>query len=314
MSDEPSPAPLAGLPEGARSDRLAWLGVAAVAISLVAGAVAVVGGLDDGEQPPFMTEAAQLPPARAERADGPLRLAGSGSNLPLTRALTERYGSGARVFASIGSGGGVRALLDGAIDIALISRHLKPNERAMGLVEHPYARVPVLVAVHRSVPDREITGDELLAVYRGDKRTWSDGTRIVVLQREQGDSSHAAVEAVLEGFKEVNEHAYREAMWRVIYNDAAMSAALRSTDRAIGLHVGAGEREPEAIRALTFEGKSPSPEAVAAGDYPFTKDLSFVTVGEPSAEVQEFIEFHRSDEARAFIRSLGAQPLPEGQG
>ena len=54
----------------------------------------------------------------------------------------------------IGSGGGIRALLDGAIDIAIVSRRLTADEREQGLVYTPFSRIPVVVAAgHQSTVD-----------------------------------------------------------------------------------------------------------------------------------------------------------------
>ncbi|MCA9705615.1 MAG: substrate-binding domain-containing protein [Myxococcales bacterium] len=246
------------------------------------------------------------------KADG-LRLAGSGSNLPLTRALSAAFPRGqgrySVVHASIGSGGGIRALLDGVIDIALISRPLREGEREQGLVATPYARVPVVVAVHASVPDRAITRDQLVAIFDGSQRTWSSGAPVVVLQRERDDSSHWAIDRILPVFAAANEAAYRESRWRVLYRDDAMREALADTPGAIGLF-GQGAIPPELpIEALTIDGVRPSVDAVRDGTYPFTKDFAFVTRGAPTGQARAFIDFVLSEPGRGIIEAAGALPL-----
>jgi phosphate transport system substrate-binding protein len=213
------------------------------------------------------------------------------------------------VHISIGSGGGIRALLDGAIDIALVSRPLKPEERAQGLVAVPYARAPVIVAVHVSVPEQDLARDKLPAIYAGDVATWDDGTPVVVLQREQGDSSHAAVARVLPQFARVDADDYQNRRWRVLYNDAALDEALASTEGGIGL-VGSGRIDPSlAIRALAVDGVEPSVERLADGAYPFSKDLSFVTRGEPDARALAFIRYVMSPAGQEIVREHGCLPL-----
>ena len=61
----------------------------------------------------------------------------------------------------------------------------------------PYARAPVMFAVHASVPDKDLATEDLVQIFAGERTTWSDGSKIVVLQREQGDSSHGAVAALV---------------------------------------------------------------------------------------------------------------------
>ncbi len=295
--------------------RTPWVVVFAVLGVCSAIGIAVVVGSDDGPVPPFLRADYTEPPAVSEpRRGDALRLAGSGSNLPLTNALAGRFANRVSqrplVQTSIGSGGGIRALLDGAVDVALISRPLTASEAAHGLVATPYARAPVIVAVHANVPDPGLTRQELLDIFRGDKTAWSDGTRIVVLQREQGDSSHQAVATVLPEFDTINAEAYRAGRWRVLYHDASMQEALGSTPGAIGLHGSGGIEREEPYRAMAIDGVMPTLETVVSGEYPFFKDFAFVTIGPPTGEARAFIDFVHSDEGRAIITAAGCVPLP----
>jgi phosphate transport system substrate-binding protein len=300
--------------------RLPWLGVLTVLLALVIGGMSIVLGLDDGPVPPFLQSGAssEHDASLGRRNDGVMRITGSGSNLPTARALARAFSEDGRprpvVHPSIGSGGGIRALLDGVIDVALISRPLAPSEREQGLVSVPYARMPVVVAVNGEVPDRELAARDLIDIFAGERRMWSDGSRIVVLQREQGDSSHAAVAAALPGFAEVNELAYREGRWRVLYHDAAIRDALASTEGSLGLH-GSGDLPDDArFRALVIDGVAPSVENVASGAYPFTKELAFVTRGTPKGVAAELIELAHSPRGHELILEHGAVPLgPNGE-
>jgi phosphate transport system substrate-binding protein len=235
----------------------------------------------------------------------------------VTRALAAAYveegGIRPVIHASIGSGGGLRALLDGAIDIALISRPLSDKERAQGLIATPYARMPVLVAVNATVPIEDLSVEELLEIYRGDMRRWPDGTPIVVLQREPGDSSHAALDRVLPQFAAVNAQSYRQNRWQVLYHDTSMLEALQNIEGAIGLHGSGRGPGSEGYRALSIEGVFPGPESVESGRYPFSKTLSFVTAGQPRGEAADLIAFVLGPRGAETIRVWGGTPqLSEG--
>lgn len=293
-----------------------WLIVAAAAaVLLVVGAVVVSGG-EQGPKPPFLEHGVRPPQPSAVDLDpnAPLGLAGSGSNLPITRSLVASFtpdtGRLPVVHPSIGSGGGVRALLDGVVDVALVSRPLKERERALGLVAVPYARVPVIVAVHADVPDQDITTPQLVAVFAGHQGTWSDGSRITVLQRERGDSSHRAVASAIAGFAETNDEAYREGRWRVLYHDDAMTDALDSTPGALGLFGQGKVPATRSLRALTVDGVPPTVAAIRGQRYPFTKDLALVMMGEPRGAVAEFVRFVQSSAGRTVIEAAGAMALP----
>ncbi|MCH9686654.1 MAG: substrate-binding domain-containing protein [Deltaproteobacteria bacterium] len=318
MASSPSRPELA-VPDlgGWGRSNLLWLVVSLSMLGFVAAAVGVVVSGTNQPLPPFLKTGGVDPNhgAAAVRPDSEgLRLAGSGSNLPVTRALSAAFPrEGARhpvVHASIGSGGGLRALLDGVIDIALVSRPLGEGEREQGLVATPYARVPVVVAVHASVPDDELTAAALVAIYEGAQDAWSDGSRIVVLQRERGDSSHSAVAELLPAFAEANDQAYENSRWRVLYRDESMREALADTRGAIGLFGQGAIPRGLPVRALSIDGIHPSPASVAGERYPYFKDLAFVTRGPPRGEATEFIEFAASAEGRRIIQQAGALPLP----
>jgi phosphate transport system substrate-binding protein len=290
-----------------------WLAVSLSMLALLAAAAWVVVSGADQPLPPFLEAPLSRPAALTRAPHDGLRMAGSGSNLPITRSLSTAFamveGQHAVVHASIGSGGGIQALLDGAIDIALVSRPMRDGEREQGLVATPYARVPVVVAVHANVPDSRVTSAALVEIFGGSRHSWADGSRIVVLQRERDDSSHTAIERVVPGFAEANELAYRQSRWRVLYRDDAMREALSDTRGAIGLF---GEGEiPESlpIKALAIDDVLPSPQSVQSGAYPFHKDFAFVTRGPPEGQAAAFIGFALSPAGRRIIEDGGALPL-----
>lgn len=311
--DAESPASLAAL----------WVGVAVVLLAAVAIAVVLLVRLVGGAREPFTAgEVPRDSPLHLRSTVRPpdvVHLAGSGSNLPLTRALAELFqaenpGLHVVVFDSIGSTGAVHAAYDDVIDLGLISRPLKDSEAALGLFTYPYARVPVVVAVNLGVPDESLGPQDLLDIYAGRRAQWSDGTPIVVLQRERGDSSHRAVAEVLPEFEAINEAAYREERWRVVDSDQAMQEALSITGGAVGLFdLGAIVLQRLPVKPLRFDGIAPSEASVQSGRYPFSKDLAFVSVEQPSGAAAELLRFVDGEQSRRLMRASGYIPLPEDQ-
>ena len=121
-------------------------------------------------------------------------LAGSGTNLPITEKLAEAYkkktGAPVEVAKSIGSDGAVKAVSDGTLALGLLSRPLTETEKSAGLRTLPYAKVGIVFAVHPSVPESNVTFEDILAIHRGEKTLWADGKRILVLIRGMHDSSN----------------------------------------------------------------------------------------------------------------------------
>src|SRR5690348_553151 len=116
------------------------------AFSIVALSVGV-GCAADPPPPPARPVALLAPEA------GVVRLVGTGAMSPLAARLAEAWSARRReprivVEESVGSGGGVRAAADGAVDLGMISRPLHQEERALGLEVVPVARDIVVIAAH----------------------------------------------------------------------------------------------------------------------------------------------------------------------
>lgn len=292
-----------------------WIAAAALVVLALTTSGLLVVRAESGPAPAFLTG----PPidVAPRAAPGRVELAGSGSNLPLTRRLVAAFAATRPdlvlvVHDSIGTTGGVRAVRDGAIDVGLSSRPLSEAELGDDLRVHPYARVAVVFAAHPDVGERRVDRAQVLAMYRGERRAWRDGRPLVVLQRERGDSSHRAVSEALPGFAEVNDEAWRAARFRVLYSDLAMQEALASTPGAVGVFdMGAIVSEDLPFIVLSVDGVAPTAERVASGAYPFVKELSFVTRGEPSPEVRALLEFVDSEGGRLVIEGGGYLPVGE---
>ncbi len=241
-------------------------------------------------------------------------VAGSGTNLPVTRELAKDYaassGQTITVPGSIGSGGTINAVTAGELALGLISRPLTAAEKAKGLKELPYARVAVVFAAHSAVPDASVSAADVLAILAGTKKSWADGTRIYVLLREKSDSANLVLGNLMPGYKEALFEAYQEDRWQVIYTDPDEAEAIRRTPGAFGVTdstwilAAAG-----GIKPLAFEGVAPSIENVANGRYIFAKDLAFVYKGELDKSTADFVNFAFSPAGQAAIARTGALPL-----
>jgi phosphate transport system substrate-binding protein len=273
--------------------RVATTAVLSVVLILlsIGGALSLVIEAERGPTPPIARAHARSEPS----ADGVLDFAGSGSNAPLTEILLEAYSSRhpdvrMHLHEGIGSTGAIRAVADGAIDVGLVSRRLTPEESA-GLLVVPYARVEVVLGAHPSVTTARMTRRELVDLYAG--RPMPASLPRIVIQRERGDSSHRAVERVLDGFLAANDRAWTASLHRVVYSDESMIQALLETPGATGL-VDRGRLVAARLPLHVIEIEGLDAE----------KELAFlVRGGDPRFEA--FAEFCRSEEARALVIASG---------
>src|SRR5688500_4621575 len=102
-------------------------------------------------------------------AAGGITLGGSGTGLGTMRVLADAFaqkspGFQATVVLSLGTGGSIKALAAGAIDLAVTARPLKPEERALDIEEIEYARTPFVFAMAGTSKVTAITSAELARI------------------------------------------------------------------------------------------------------------------------------------------------------
>ena len=178
--------------------------------------------------------------AHAGQAPEGMVFAGSGANLAITRLLAKAFVERRpdvriEVPKSLGSTGGLRAAADGAITVGLVSRPLRAEEKGLGLTVLPLARSPIILAVHPAVAEDAITADGLLRIYQGTTARWGDGSQIVLLTREPGDSGIEVLESVIPTFKAAHASCRQTRRCSVLFTEQEMIRSLEETPRALGL-------------------------------------------------------------------------------
>ena len=238
--------------------------------------------------------------------------AGSGSNLAITRILADAFvkthpGVTINIPESIGSTGAIRAVFEGAVTIGLISRTFKEQEKKPGVEEVPYARTLIVLGVHPEVADDDITFEEIVQIYRGKKTKWKDGNTIIVLTREEGDSTIDVMNQVIPGFREAHIESLKTRRWIVTFTDQDMQKLLMTTPNAIGMSdLGAIKSEHLSIKTLKVNGNSPTAENVLKGRYVLVKTLRFVFKKDKlPPEAKAFMDFVRSKQGQRTLKQNG---------
>lgn len=249
-------------------------------------------------------------------ADAPCLAAGSGVNLGITRLLAEAFmrknpQAKIEIPPSIGSHGAIKAIKESAVTLGLVSRPLKDKERAAGEIFLAYARTPLVMAAHKSVPDEALTSQDIVAIYRGTKNKWSDGSEIIVLSREPHDSGKLLMEECIPGFKEAYEESYAAKRWEVLFTDQDSNAALSRTPFSFAAtDLGMIATESLNAKPLALDGVPPTPEALAEGRYPMGRTLFFFYKEQGLPEnVRAFLDFVYSKEGAAILRAHGYLPV-----
>lgn len=247
-------------------------------------------------------------------ADDPeiLTIAGTGDCQFLLQMLADDFNHAhpnVRVVVpdSIGSTGGVRALLAGNIELARTARPLKGNELAQGLIEYPFANSPVAFVVHPSVKGIDnLTGEQILGIYSGKYRRWRElggpDAKIYAVDREPGDSSRNVLEKHLRGFAD------NRSVGEVFYNTPDTARAIESHRYTIGflplnIALNAG------LKVLGIDGVSPQEYITSQSAYPYVVPFFLVSRGKPVGPALQFVNFLSTGQIRRRLLVEGVVPV-----
>ena len=240
-----------------------------------------------------------------------LKVGGTGAALGTMRRLAQAYTATRpdmriTVLPSMGSGGGIKAVLAGAIQIALSSRALSDAEVRAGAVETEYGRTPLVFATAAASTVAGITSRQLVDWYAGSSEQWPDGSKLRLVLRPVGDSDTEAIKAMSPAMHDAATMAEQRKGMNFALTDQDAATALEKVTGALGLSTLAQiVSEKRALKALVLDGVAPGIEALARERYPLHKRLALVSGPKSPPAAQDFIAFVRSPEGRELLRQTG---------
>jgi phosphate transport system substrate-binding protein len=230
-------------------------------------------------------------------------VAGSASMVFYDRLLAdvfEKRHRGLKVEVASGNSiAGLVAVERGAIDIAAISRDLRPREYRADLRVTMIGRDGLVAVVNKANPISDISKDQLRALFVGELTQWPGSSHPVhVISREADSGSLQSFEELaLEG-ESVTASAHRAT------SPEAMIAAVGADPDAIGF-VGLHGLSPE-VKALSVDGVAMTEATILSSRYPLTRSLNLVTELDAEGAAREFVDFAISPEGQALIEKSGA--------
>jgi len=248
-------------------------------------------------------------PLRAAATE--LRAGGTGAALgtlsALGRAFAERDPDVSLAVApSLGSGGSIRALADGALDLAVSARPLRPEEEARGLRAFGYARTPFVFAAAPGSDVSGVTLDWATRIYAGEIVTWPDGAPIRLVTRPRTESDTLTLAALSPAMARALRAARARPGLILATTDQEAADALERIPGAFGTTTLALIRtEGRAVVPLSLDGVAPAPATIADGTYPHYKTFYLVTPLTPRPEVTRFVQFVRSPAGLDVLKAAG---------
>lgn len=247
-------------------------------------------------------------PAQADT----IKIGGTGAAMAAMSVLAQEFrkanpDADIVVLPAIGSGGAIKGVLSGVVDVGISARSLKDSERGKGIEETELARTPLVFVVPKKNAIAGFSESELVDIYAGRRTTWSDGSRIRLIMRPTDDSDAVMLKTK---FSPAMAEAVKAAEARpgMLFAATDQDAAemLDQTPGALGvLSLGQVVAEQRALKVLRFDGVEPSVKAAADGTYRHYKVLYLLTSPDAKPIAQKFAAFVQSARSKELLAQLG---------
>lgn len=252
-------------------------------------------------------------PAAPAAAETILKTGGSGFGLELMKVLAEVYekthaGVRITIVPSLGSSGGIKALVNGALDFSISSRPLKVEEKAQGVKAWEIARTPYVFIVNDKVKKQAITTRELEQIYNGQTGSWPDGTLLRLVLRPDTETDTAIVKSLSPALAEAVKLAHTRTGMITALTDQDSASAVESISGSLG-----GSTltqiltEKRQVKVLSLNGVKPSVKGLSDGSYPLAKSLYLVTSPQTPPAARQFIEFIASGAGKRLLAKYANQ-------
>ena len=247
---------------------------------------------------------------------GNISINGSTTVLPIAQKVAEAFmKEHPDVTISVsggGSGNGIKALIDGTTDIADASRAMKDKEVKMAeekgakSVEFVVAYDCIVPVVHPGNPIKNITVDQLKAIYKGEVKNWKElgglDKPIVVISRDTSSGTYEVwEEKVME-----KERVYPGAM--LMASNGAIVQTVSNNIHAIG-YIGVGYAD-SSVKTLTVNSIKGSKETTLNKKYPISRPLYMYTRTKPAGDIKAFMDYViNKDKGQKLVEESGFIPL-----
>jgi phosphate transport system substrate-binding protein len=249
------------------------------------------------------------------RAAEVIRIGSTGSALGLIRILASAFegthpGMKTQVAQNLGSSAVIKALDQRALDIGLISRDLTSDEHRLGLQVSEYAKTPFILIAGKNVPISSLRLEELIKIYTGEARQWTNGERIRLVLRPVADADTLLARAISTGMNVAVDTALsRPGLVVALTNQEALEIVERTAGSICFSSLSQVRTENSSLKILSFNGIQPNLMNLKNGTYPLFLKFSIVTAKDSTPSVRDFIEFLHSPAGQDILEKFGNVPI-----
>ena len=246
-------------------------------------------------------------PALAQK----LTLTGSTTVLPIAQAAAEVYmDTHPEANISVRGGGsslGIAAILSGTAEIGCASRHAKTKEKAqarergINLYENIVAADGIAVVVHPSNPLKDISLQQLRAIFAGEITNWKElgghDAEIVAILRDPSSGTYEVFDKLV-----MDGTSNRGDALSLGSNNSVVST-IKNTSGAIG-YAGLGYLN-SSVKTITVDGVKATETTINTKEYPISRTLQMYTNGKPSGLAKKYLDFILSVEGQELVEEMG---------
>jgi phosphate transport system substrate-binding protein len=248
-----------------------------------------------------------------------IRINGSGSGLDMMKPLMDAYrkahpGIVFEMEKPLGSAGAIKALLAGALDIAVTSKPLPPEAAAQGAKIRYFGKTPLAIITGKDSYLKNISTAELENIYSGTTRKWPTGETIRVVLRPMHDVDTDILRNLSPAMDAAVTRASRQRGMITAVTDTESNEAVAKTAGSIGASGLTGVvLSKKTLNVIALNGVMPGIKTLADRSYPLAKDIHFVITGKLSPAAAKFLDFIYSDKGRAIAEKTGVLVTARGK-
>ncbi|WP_017316125.1 substrate-binding domain-containing protein [Mastigocladopsis repens] len=248
------------------------------------------------------------------QAQPEIKIGGSGSTYPAMKILANAYIAKVQntkftFLPPNQSESAIAGVKDGVLEVASISKQLKPEENDGTLQYQETAKDALLVATHPSVKGvTNLTTANLKAIYSGAIKNWKEiggpDAKIIVLDRPEDESAKRLLRKHYLGKDLKNSQTAV-----ILREENDLMTALQNTPYSIGafsLAYAISNQLP--VNRLNLNGVEPTLENVQAGKYQMVRTIGTISKKTTSLAAQGFIDFAKSEQGAEALRKSGFVP------
>ncbi|MDH5377832.1 MAG: phosphate ABC transporter substrate-binding protein [Gammaproteobacteria bacterium] len=247
----------------------------------------------------------ELPSSETTR----ITVTGSSTIAPLAAELAKKFETEHPEFRiDVQTGGSSRGISDVRSSIAhigMVSRALYESESDLN--HHLIARDGVTIIAHGKNPVKNLSRQQIIDIYTGKIRNWSmvggDDKPVTVVHKAEGRST---LEVFLAYTKLKNTQIKADSI--IGDNQQGLKLVANNPNAIAYVSIGAAEYDAAhglSIKLIDLDGIEASTQNVRNGRFPITRDLNFVTKGNPSEATQRFLEFAVREYNQNIVEGLG---------